>query len=167
MRAVKKVPAAAEVFEVSRLIDTLFGMGEGRLIARGVSAALGVPAKEVRAPGGTRKVVYLAGVPSNLIDNFKLYNGGLHARLAWAQEGKSSQTVASLIGAGRRLASVSFVVFLTLFQDCLEGSIRPYALLVQSAVEPAVGFAAGDRLLASLARRSHNLRRIRALAMVL
>ncbi len=165
-RAVRRIPAAAEVFDVAKTMDALFGIGEGRLICRGVAQELGAPMREVRGPGGTRKVVYLSGVPGNLLENYQLYVTGLHVRTAWRREGHSAQTLEHLTAVGRRLSTTKFATFLLLFQDVLVKAIKPYALLVQGPVEPSVGHAAGQRLLSTLRRAGKSISAIRRLLTV-
>jgi len=89
MRGIRQIPAAKEVFDMAAAIDTLFGVGEGRLMMRGVGALIHQSQRSVANPGGTRKVVYLSGVPGNLLKNYTPYFAGLHARIAWHQAGHS------------------------------------------------------------------------------
>lgn len=162
-RAVRSVAAAQELFDLARAVDSLFGVGEGRLIARAAASASGSHLMQTRAPGGTRKVVYVSGVPSNLIRNFQMYVSGLHARLAWRAAGHSAQSLGGLAEVGRRLSSIEFVAFLVMFNDILQQVIRPYALLIQKAVEPSVGHWAGQRLLLKLRNMSESVLTLRSL----
>ena len=52
-RAVRAVPLAVQVFDMSRQLDNLFGQSEGILFWRGVREP---GSRSLRAPGGTRKV---------------------------------------------------------------------------------------------------------------
>ena len=66
----------------------LFGQSEGVLFVRGVSEAMSFDEKtKFRSPGGTWKIGYLSGIPVGMLDRHRVLIGGLHARLAWIQEG--------------------------------------------------------------------------------
>ncbi len=111
-------------------------------------------------------MVYLSGVPGNMITNYKLYHAGLHARLEWRREGHSTYTMEVLTQLGRRLADPGFVCFLTLFEDILCRMLRPYACLVEGVVEPWVGVTAGRRLLVVLEEARDHLSYIRKVVKV-
>ena len=148
-------------------MDHLFGIGEGRVLMRGVAAALHQSSKVVTAPGGARKVVYLSGVPGNLVNNYRTYFNALHGRIAWRQAGHGSQSLTGLASIGRRLTDVSFVVFLLLFDDILRAIIKPYALLVQGAVEPWFVAAAAKRMFRDLNAAREQLIHVRTMFAVL
>ena len=86
-RAALEVKATEEVFDLAAAMDSLFGMNEGKTLLRGVGALMNQAPRSTRRAGGTRKVGYLSGVPSNLLQNLKHYVLGLHARLAWKRLG--------------------------------------------------------------------------------
>ena len=86
-RAVLEVKATEEVFDLAAAMDSLFGMNEGKMLLRGIGALMNQAPRSTRRAGGTRKVAYLSGVPSNLLQNLKHYVLGLHARLAWKRLG--------------------------------------------------------------------------------
>ena len=157
MRGIRQVPAAKELFDMAAAVDTLFGVGEGRLMMRGIETLIDQPHRSVANPGGTRKVVYLSGVPGNLLNNYTSYFAGFHARIAWRQAGHSTQPLKHLVSIGRRFTDVSFVITLLVLHDILKRQIQPYGLLVQSAVEPWLVESASARLLASLQQAHEQL----------
>lgn len=168
MRAVKSSPAAKEVFEVASTLVTLFGVGEGRALLRGVAAAIAERPSEVQvSEHSTRKIGHLSGVPGNVLNNFKSYVVSLRGRLAWTQSGHSAQKAGSLVEINRRLCNVAFVVFASAFNDVLVGSVRPYALLVQGASEPWRVQIAEDVALAKLAAGQESLDHIHKLATII
>ncbi len=145
-RAVRASAAAQEVFAMAQKLDHLFGVGEGRVLLHAVATQTGQRAQEVRAPGGTRKVVYLSGVPGNVVRNYAAYTASLHARIAWRQQGHGTQTLAHLTDVGRRLQDLRFVAFTVLLDDVLRQVVRPYALMAQTAVEPWISEPARHRM---------------------
>ena len=166
MRGIRAVSAAQEVFDLAAAIDTLFGIGEGRLMMRGVGALIDQPQRSVANPGGTRKVVYLSGVPGNLLKNYTSYFAGFHARIAWTQAGHSTQSLKHLVSIGRRFTDVSFVTTLLLLHDILKRHIQPYGLLVQKGVEPWVVESATHKLFASLQQAHEQLGALRRMLLV-
>ena len=167
MRAVASVSAVQEIFDVAACMDNLFGIGEGRILLRGVSSHLNEKASTVRGPGGTRKVVFLAGVPGSLITNFKHYMAGLHGRVAWKQAKHGKQTLQSLLGIGQRLGDTSFCALLLIVDDILKNIVRPYALLVQGPAEPWVVETAGKRLLEKLRAARPPLQSVRRMLLIM
>ena len=105
---------------------------------------LGRTAGSVRAPGGTRKVGYLSGTPSSILENLPNIMAALHARIKWVQMGHSAQTLSHLMELGNSLASVPFVVFCIVFTDLLACGLRPFTLLVQGVLDPSA-FARAER----------------------
>ena len=61
-RAIRQIPLLLEIFDISKQVDYMFGMGEGvaamHAIGKLAPAELGVPMR-VAAPGGTRKVGHM------------------------------------------------------------------------------------------------------------
>ena len=51
MRGIGQVPVAKEVFDMAAAIDALFGMGEGRLMMRGIESLIDQPHRSVANPG--------------------------------------------------------------------------------------------------------------------
>lgn len=71
--------------------------------------------------GGTRKGEAMCRIAANIIQNFRKYSVGLHAKVSRRRSGHGSATLGSLIALGRRLLSVDFVLFLCLFKDSVLG----------------------------------------------
>ena len=101
------------MFDVVKQLGFLFGQSEGIVMFRGVAGQLGEKAVALRAPGGTRKIVYFSGAPGNLLRNYKVVRASLIARAQWAREGQSTQTATQLLELGRTLGDVPFVVFVS------------------------------------------------------
>eukprot|EP00930_Biecheleria_cincta_P072868 TRINITY_DN6020_c0_g1_i1.p1 TRINITY_DN6020_c0_g1~~TRINITY_DN6020_c0_g1_i1.p1 ORF type:complete len:1338 (-),score=151.28 TRINITY_DN6020_c0_g1_i1:155-4168(-) len=136
-RAAEQSPAAAEIHEVSKLLVSLFGIGAGRVLLRGVADLVGTKDRRVAGTSGTRSSVYNARLAANMIDNFASYHSGIRARMVMVQEGSSSQTLSKLVGFGRRLCVLDFVSFLLLFRDAQEGFMKPFVLSSEKmALEP-------------------------------
>ena len=137
-RAMNQFAICVEIFDVARVMGSLFGVGSGRVILRGVAAELGACVRRVATLCGTRKVVYLSRVTHNLLYNFPCYHGGLWVRQSRASSRKTAaepnktksgaQSLGTLIEIGRRLLSLDFVAFLLLFHDLQRFRVRPFAL---------------------------------------
>lgn len=137
---------ATRLFDCIKQLDYLFGQSDGVLLFRGIAEMIDARPREIRAPGGTRKIVYLSGAPGNFIHNYKLIRTGLWARIAWSRAGHGTQTVGHLLDLSRLLSDVGFLLFVVVFHDILALTLRPFALQVQSACEPAVLAHAEGRL---------------------
>lgn len=136
-RGIRDVPMAIRVFDKSKELDYIFGQSEGVMFFRGASAAMGGGSRGLRAPGGTRKIGHLSGTPGAILENFKVILGGLHARVAWAQNGHRNQSLEHLLGISRALTDISFVVFGCVFADILRLGVRPFVIQVQGVLDPS------------------------------
>ena len=166
-RAIRANDGVLAIFEMSKQVDYWFGMSEGVHILKAVASQSGRRPFTVRAPGGTRKVVYLAGVPGSLLHNFRLVYDGLYARIAWAQAGHGSQTLKHLLEAGSSLARPQFVFTMWMADDIFRLIIQPFARRVQAHLEPCEIQSVQTRLTGQLesARRAlHRLRHVAAVA---
>ncbi|CAK9084428.1 unnamed protein product [Durusdinium trenchii] len=136
-KSILKCSAAEEIFDIAAALDSLFGIGEGKLLLRAVGELLPVdqdkPQSTMRA-GGTRKVGHLSKVPGNIVRNLPAYILGLHGRIAWKRSGHGKQTLATLLSSA--------------FESC----VRPYVLASQKAVEPWVLRKAEMRMLQNIDR---------------
>ena len=166
-RSVRKHPIVLSIFDVSREVDYLFGQSEGVLIFRGVAAEIGETGCNVRAPGGTRKVVYLSGVPGSLLQNYRIIRGGFHARVAWKQAGHSNQTINHLLDLGRRMSEPQFCIALTLLDDILGGLLQPFARQVQGLLEVSAFHKIQTQLLRKIDLYILSIRRMRILVRVM
>ncbi len=165
--AVRRHDRIIQIFDLAKEVDFLFGQSEGAVIFRSIATRLDQDPHAIRAPGGTRKVVYLTGIPCSLVENFKLGMTGLWARWAWKQAGHSSQSIRHILDVARRLASVRLVVVMLLLQDVLGGIIRPFAKSVQAHLEPASFLRAQRLVLGKIETARRTIRRIRVLMRVL
>ena len=160
-RAIKSVPQAVQLFDVSKQLDSLFAQSEGVILFRGIAEQLHEAQHSIRAPGGTRKIVYLSGTPSSIVANYKIIVASLHGRVAWAQAGHGTQTVGDLLELGRTLSDPAFVTFALLLADVLTMVVRPFAMQVQAACEPAVFRGAELRLRLAIVEGLMVARRLR------
>ncbi len=139
LRAAKNVPLALELHDVNRVMSSLFGVGSGRVLLRGVADVSGLEAHRSADVPDTRKVAYFSRVTQNLIHNFPVYHAGLQARLALTRGPRKtgSQTVQKLVDVGRRLTTVDFVTFLLLYHDIHWNRVSPFASAAeQLSLEP-------------------------------
>lgn len=97
-KAVAESGYAQEVFDMAFLLDSLFGHGEGKILFQSVASEIKEVPKDTRGPGGTRKVAGLSAAPGNLVDNYRTHVAALHARMQWARDGHSAQSLAKLHG---------------------------------------------------------------------
>ena len=163
-RAISAIPAATEVFDIARVMGTLFGIGDGRAIFRGCGAALDLSLLRVPDQGGTRKCVALARCVANLLRNLPGYAAGMHARMAQTQRGESrgTQPVGRLLDSGRRLTSMSLVVFALSINDVLVRDITPVCKLSESGSAEAIEvWKAIQDTLSSLASTELHIDRLR------
>ncbi len=145
-RAIRAVPLALQVFDVSKQLDALLAQSEGVILFRGVADQLDESPHAIRAPGGTRKIVYLSGTPSSIVENYRIITAALHGRVAWVQAGHRHQSLSYLFELGRTLSDPTFVTFTLLLSDILSMVVRPFAKQVQAACEPVVFQSAVNKL---------------------
>ena len=160
-RAIRQCEAVLAIFDTAKEIDYLFGMSEGSSILAAVAASEATRARTVKAPGGTRKVVYLSGVPGALVDNYGLLVKSLWARVAWKQAGHSTQSLRKLLGVGSRLARARFILHMLLVHDAFRLIVRPFARKVQAHMEPCATAAAQALVLDQAQAAQHCLGRLR------
>ncbi|CAE7478557.1 unnamed protein product [Symbiodinium sp. CCMP2592] len=118
-RAVRSSPSASEVLQIVAELDTLFGVGEGKVLFESVANRVGIPFVKLPRLSGTRKMVYLR---LSLVKNFKLIVLCLHARIHWKHEGKGSATLERLLSVSRRVTDISFE------------AVSPYVLISQKLI---------------------------------
>ena len=104
-RAIEDTPAAAAMFDVSRVMGSLFGIGDGRVILRSAAEAIGERRYSVPDQGGTRKVVALANTVEHLIKMHRTLHAAMHARIGQSRAPRSSLSNSRLIS---RNSSASF-----------------------------------------------------------
>ena len=126
MRAVMQVRMAQEVYDIAAALDSQFGVGEGRNLLMGVAAQLDETSRKVLVSRGNPQSGVLLKHSNEYLISYKSYVAALRGRLAWKQSGHGTQTLTSLLGMGRRLQDVPFVVFLLCFRDILERIVRPF-----------------------------------------
>jgi hypothetical protein len=128
-KAIEDSPCALEIFDVARVLASLFGVGDGRVVFRATADAIG--AKRIRVPdqGGSRKVIALVQTVDHLLKNLKTFHAAMHARIGQAEGAnrRGGQTKGALINVGRRVSALNFVVFTTAVRDLLRKRISPLA----------------------------------------
>ena len=118
-RAVRSSPSASEVLKIVGELDSLFGIGEGKVLFESVANRVGLRFVKLPTLSGTRKMVYLR---LSLVRNFKLIVLCLHARIFWRHEGKGSATLDRLLSVSRRVTDISFVS--RLLQSAIHCDVR-------------------------------------------
>ena len=114
---------ADEVLSMYKLMNSLFGVGDGRIIARNVAAIIGERAHKPPAPCHTRQGTDALRNAEDLIKNYPLYHASMRVRLEQSHQdpetgkSKGAQSVSSLVDSCRRFSGVDFVVFLSGFYD--------------------------------------------------
>jgi hypothetical protein len=138
-RAIAACPAASDLFDLGRLMDTFFGFGDGRLLLRTAASVTDTSIRSGAMPNVTRKGVSLTREPGHLLDNLPAYAVAMRGKVALKRENRGQHNLTVLIEAGRRLTAVDTVAFATLFKDVLEKAVAPWTAVVQSSsVEPWV-----------------------------
>ena len=122
-----------DFLQLTKDLEHLFGLGQGRHLDRCIASYLGVKFLSCQTACGTRKVVYLSGVPERYIHKFKRFYLGLLLRMnrALDQRGSSNHSFKKLKELGERLADTSLLVFAMGLGPHLQRSIVPLALLGQ------------------------------------
>lgn len=167
-RAIRGCELVLGVFDISKEMDNLFGVSEGVLILRGVAEALGdTGVRKIKAPGGTRKIVYLTGVPGHLIANFFALYNALWARVAWKQAGHSTQKLRHILDLAGRFAAPKTVVTMIMLEDILARVVQPLARQVQKHVEPVLLSQAQTASVSRIAVAAAHIRKFRVLLRVI
>jgi len=137
MRSMEQCTAAQEILAVGKAMSQQFGVGDGRVILRGVAKEMQEAASPAANVSGARKVFALSQTSQNLLRNFKNYTAALHLKVLRKRDGHGAASQSALTSLGRRLASLDFIAFLLLFEDMMQYRLRPFALVVQSSSEAA------------------------------
>ena len=132
-RCVEQVPLAKELFEVCKVMDKWFNLGEGRVVLKSAAEFSGIKLRSGVLPGLSRKVVALAREPGHLLDNFPAYALGIHGRTQHVRLGYHGPNIGELVDGGRRLSSLDLVAFTCVFKDVMSKVVAPWALVVQSS----------------------------------
>lgn len=117
--AVSQSSTAQELLAVAKAMSQYFGHGHGKIIYRSVAEELGEKVLQVDSVGGTRPLVTACRASANLLRNFKVHAASFRANIQRRQVGKGSQSQGSLSAIGRRLTSLDFVAFVTLWDDAV------------------------------------------------
>ena len=94
-KAIETTPAAVAIFDLSRVIGSLFGVGDGRVILRSAADAIGERRFRVPDQGGTRKIVALANTVEHLLKMHRTLHAWLHARIGQVRACRLSSTTFS------------------------------------------------------------------------
>ena len=127
LRAIAACPLAEELFSVAKLMDHMFGYGDGRQVLRAAADMTNTRIYKGAMPGYTRKGISLTKEPGHLLDNLPAYSVGLRGKAALMRESQSgSHALGVLHEAGRRVTSVDLVAFTALFRDLVEHTLAPW-----------------------------------------
>ena len=136
-RCLVKCGLLEELFAVCAMMDHMFSLGDGKLLLRAASDAIGSRVQSARLPGLTRKAVSLQAEPGNFLANLRSYIAALHVRREWRREGHATYSQEAIIDAGRRVSSENLVAFAILFRSVVKHIIAPWSHAIQGgAVEP-------------------------------
>ena len=147
--ATNTVPYALEQWDVSNVLQQLFGVGSGRTILRGVAELFRdeKDAKQHLRPcntSSTRPVAYSFRLCEAMYRNYQFYHGAIEARLQQTrcktQTGgrQGSQSLSKLLSLSSRLLALDFVMFMLLSKDVANRILAPFAAATQSAQDEAV-----------------------------
>ena len=132
-RAIGDTPAAVQIFDVARVMGSLFGVGDGRVILRSAADAIGEQRLRVPDQGGTRKIVALGNTVEHLLKTHRTLHAALHARMGQMKDGgRGKQSMSKLIDVGRQVSALDFVTFTVGVGDILRTCITPLALGAQT-----------------------------------
>ena len=87
-KTIADIPCACEIFEVSKSLGALFGVGDGRVILRGAADQIGEKRSRVPNQWGSRKVSALANTIEHPLNNQKTFHAAMHARIAQSESMK-------------------------------------------------------------------------------
>lgn len=165
--AMSQSSPAQELLAVAKALSQHFGHGHWRIIYRSVAEELGENVSAVDSVGGTRPLLIACRASRNLLRNFKVYAASFHAKIQRRQTGKGAQSQGSLTAIGRRLTSLDFVAFVTLWDDAVGRRMEPFSKLVQgSKQEPWVCHRGFERLISGLQADVVHLHALRKLIFV-
>ena len=111
MRTIRAHPLAAEIVDIHKALNALFGISTGKQLLRSVQEKLslrfGAPA---RVPI-TREGAHGYNNAADLVVHFPAYHAALKMRLELAKAGKGNRGHGALVEIGRRFSAVDFVAF--------------------------------------------------------
>ena len=165
-RAQRCHPVVKGIFDMTTEIETLLGMGEGAEIFRGVCEEMGLRARRVQGPGGTRKVVALSGVPGKLLQLYRPLCSAFWKRASWKAAGHGKRSLESILDLSRRFRSPRTATALLLLEDCFHWLMRPFGLISQRMSEPSMLKKAGDDAVSGLQAAQHTLSYIMSMVRV-
>ena len=80
-KAIEVTPEAMSIFDISRVMGSLFGVGDGRVILRSTADAIGERRYRVTDQDGTRKIVALANTVEHVLKMHRALHASMHARI--------------------------------------------------------------------------------------
>lgn len=125
-----------ELLSLIKSLDLLFGTGAGDHVSHAVDNYLGVRHLKTKTTGGTRKIVYAAGVPERFFLKFHGYYAGLLVRMRMALDGRGSKSFADLKVIGEQLTSLTMLASGLILSSVLTTYVQPGGLLLQSDALP-------------------------------
>ena len=144
-------------------MDSLFGVGDGRVIYRSAAEVIGEKRFRVPDQGGSRKVVALTSTVEHLLKTCRTFHAAMHARMGQATgpDGRGSQSQKKLMDVGRQLSALNFMVFLVGTGDVMRGCVVPLAMKSQQVGGSAQAIKQECRLtMAKLTRAEASLGRL-------
>ena len=147
-RSISQSPPMLELYDITAILDNLFGIGEGKSLYRAVASFLNDKTMSLQR-AGTRKIAHLTQLAGHLIQSYQSVSLALHARLAWKQTGHGTTSLTTLVSVCRRFSDLSFVAFLFVANDVCS-HLHSHVQVVQSKVEPWICKNADNKLLQTL-----------------
>ena len=152
------LPCSEAFHDLTRLLEKMFGFGQGKIIDRAISHRDGRPHLATRTASGTRKVVYMALLPRRFVDKFDLYFKGLIVRRCHARLNKGSFTCTELLAVAHQMCQIDMLVFVCALVTITENDIAPAALLTQGTQTlPWVRYRGAATLVEKMERREAEL----------
>ena len=156
--ATKQSGLAVEVLDVAQVVLQLFGVGQGRVLFRGIAEFLNDGSehsysqqgsesnrtlKPAEGHAATRPLAHGFKTAETLYRNYRVIHLGLEARTAQARgvngiAKQGSQTIEKMVGVARRVCAIDFVTFLVLYRDLHSHTLKPFANRTQDPAAEAV-----------------------------
>jgi hypothetical protein len=130
-----KADLAQQFADMSKQLEHVFALGQGRHLDQCAATFLGAKFYVCKTHGGTRKIVYLSGVPERFLKKYRTFYLGLLLRMNRALDGRGSHSFKHYTELGEKLTDVSMLVYVMALAPILEQRIVPLANASQDITE--------------------------------
>ena len=126
---------ADRFFKLLTNLESAFGQGQGRMVHRAVMEELGMPLLSSQLQGGSRKFVYLAGIPARFLQKYKSWVRSVDVRKQQREKetsrrGRGTKDLEWWSSLSTELTDAALLIFVMILGSVLE-TVSPYCLLVQ------------------------------------